>query len=98
MFDVVPCTFVFHHLPDDNLQKQCVREIHRVLKPGGKMLLVDIPSHHRDDAHHHNSSSSSNRRRVHHFQGGCCGSCDGKESNDDEDEDDGLFVDVVVSR
>lgn len=90
-FDVVLCTFVFHHLPDDNLQRQCLHEIHRVLKPGGKMLLVDIPSHHQhEDDHHHSSNSNhhhNNRRRVHHFQG-CCGASDVQESND---EDDGLL-------
>jgi ubiquinone/menaquinone biosynthesis C-methylase UbiE len=37
-FDVVTCTHSFHHYPD---QKQAIAEMFRVLRPGGRLLLVD---------------------------------------------------------
>jgi len=40
-FDVVLSTLVFHHLSHDTLRAS-VAEIRRVLKPGGRMLAVDI--------------------------------------------------------
>src|SRR3989442_8696368 len=40
-FDVVVSSLVFHHLPD-GLKRQALAEIHRVLKPGGCLLLVDL--------------------------------------------------------
>ena len=40
-FDVVLSTLVFHHLSHDALRAS-VAEIRRVLKPGGRMLAVDI--------------------------------------------------------
>jgi ubiquinone/menaquinone biosynthesis C-methylase UbiE len=39
-FDVVLCTWMIHHVPDD-LKRQGLLEIARVLKPGGRLLLVD---------------------------------------------------------
>jgi ubiquinone/menaquinone biosynthesis C-methylase UbiE len=41
LFDVVLCTVVLHHLPAKP-RLQCLREIRRVLKPGGRALLVDF--------------------------------------------------------
>jgi ubiquinone/menaquinone biosynthesis C-methylase UbiE len=37
-FDVVTCANSFHHYPD---QKQAVAEMGRVLKPGGRLFLLD---------------------------------------------------------
>lgn len=39
-FDVVLCTWMIHHLPTDD-QRQGLTEMARVLKPGGRLLLVD---------------------------------------------------------
>lgn len=41
-FDVVLSSFMVHHLPGDELKSQGFAEIKRVLKPGGKLLVVDI--------------------------------------------------------
>ena len=40
-FDVVLSTLMLHHLPRPARQ-QCVREIRRVLRPGGRLLAVDF--------------------------------------------------------
>ena len=40
-FDVVLSTLVWHHLPHDAL-RATVHEMRRVLKPGGRALIVDI--------------------------------------------------------
>lgn len=40
-FDVVTSTLIFHHLPTE-IKKLAMQEIHRVLKPGGRFLLVDF--------------------------------------------------------
>lgn len=38
VFDVVTCTNSFHHYPH---QQRAVNEMHRVLRPGGRLILVD---------------------------------------------------------
>lgn len=37
-FDILTCANSFHHYPD---QARAVREMYRVLKPGGRLLLID---------------------------------------------------------
>ncbi len=39
-FDVVICSLAFHHFPAP-LKEQALAEIRRVLKPGGRVLIVD---------------------------------------------------------
>jgi ubiquinone/menaquinone biosynthesis C-methylase UbiE len=40
-FDAVLSTVMFHHLPG-KLRRKCAGEIRRVLKPGGRVLVVDF--------------------------------------------------------
>ena len=40
-FDVVLSTLMLHHLPRD-VRQQCATEIRRVLKPGGRVFVVDF--------------------------------------------------------
>ncbi|MBI3662599.1 MAG: methyltransferase domain-containing protein [Acidobacteria bacterium] len=40
-FDLVLCTLMMHHLPDGG-RKQAIAEMRRVLKPGGRLLVVDL--------------------------------------------------------
>jgi ubiquinone/menaquinone biosynthesis C-methylase UbiE len=39
-FDAVFCTLVFHHLPQ-SMQEDAIREMRRVLRPGGRAVIVD---------------------------------------------------------
>lgn len=40
-FDAVVSTYAFHHIPDET-KPECVREMFRVLKPGGMLILGDL--------------------------------------------------------
>lgn len=40
-FDLVVCTLVAHQLPQAD-RRRCFAEMHRVLRPGGRLLLVDL--------------------------------------------------------
>lgn len=40
-FDVVMTSMMLHHLPKSS-REQCIREIRRVVKPGGRILVVDF--------------------------------------------------------
>jgi ubiquinone/menaquinone biosynthesis C-methylase UbiE len=41
-FDAVLSTAMLHHLADDEARRQCIHEIRRVLRPGGRLLAVDF--------------------------------------------------------
>jgi SAM-dependent methyltransferase len=55
-FDVLVCTFTFHHLPGDEIQNKVLDEMKRVLKPGGRLLIVDFPGGSLHDHRHHHMS------------------------------------------
>jgi SAM-dependent methyltransferase len=40
-FDIVLCTMVLHHLPNGD-RAEAIAETHRVLRPGGRLLVVDL--------------------------------------------------------
>jgi len=46
-FDAVLSTVMFHHLPH-NAREQCAQEMRRVLKPGGRVLVVDFTAARRE--------------------------------------------------
>jgi ubiquinone/menaquinone biosynthesis C-methylase UbiE len=50
-FDVAVSRLVFHHLPSD-VKLQALNEMGRVLRPGGRLLIVDMASATAQGAHH----------------------------------------------
>jgi ubiquinone/menaquinone biosynthesis C-methylase UbiE len=68
-FDVVFTSMMLHHLPGE-ARRQCLREIRRVLKPGGRLLAVDFggPERQRHGLiarfHHHRHSQFDLRTVV----------------------------------
>lgn len=40
-FDVVFCLAAFHHLPDSTTRQKALREMRRVLKPGGRLVMIN---------------------------------------------------------
>jgi ubiquinone/menaquinone biosynthesis C-methylase UbiE len=49
-FDVVISSFMFHHLEASNREKT-LREVRRVLKPGGTFYLMDFETSHTESGH-----------------------------------------------
>ncbi len=41
-FDVVLSSFMIHHLPSEEIKRQGLAEILRVLKPGGRLLIIEF--------------------------------------------------------
>lgn len=39
--DLVTCTFVMHHIPEDR-RATALAQMHRVLRPGGRLLIADL--------------------------------------------------------
>jgi ubiquinone/menaquinone biosynthesis C-methylase UbiE len=52
-FDRVFSSFMFHHLEEHEKEK-AVREVRRVLKPGGSFHLLDFTADHESKGHFHN--------------------------------------------
>jgi len=50
-FDVVLSSLMLHHLPDE-LKRRGLAEVHRVLKPAGRLLAVDFGATPRDGVGH----------------------------------------------
>ncbi len=66
-FDVVVCTATLHHLPRW-MRVAALNEMHRVLKPGGRVLLVDFVLGGRHSImgwlHHHHGLKADELRKL----------------------------------
>ncbi|GJD19989.1 hypothetical protein RIVM261_049450 [Rivularia sp. IAM M-261] len=41
-FDVVFSSMMFHHLPGGDFKRQAIEQLYRVLKPSGRLVIVDV--------------------------------------------------------
>jgi len=62
-FDIVLCSHVLEHVPDD---KRAIREIYRVLKPGGWAIL-QVPMYEDLDETYENWDITTPEGRLEHF-------------------------------
>jgi SAM-dependent methyltransferase len=63
VFDVVFCNHVMEHVEDDH---QCMKEVYRILKPGG-FAIMQVPSNYDRDVTYEDKSITDPKEREKHF-------------------------------